>query len=198
MKGRLGRLFCAPSCFAVLGAPVKHRSHLHEMLYAPRMTASASPAVGQAFPDFALPDFQGRTHRLSDYAGRYLVLYVYPKDDTPGCTKEACDFRDNAELRAAGAQILGVSRDDAQSHAKFSEKYSLNFPLLSDPDATFIKQIGAWGTKNMYGKVSEGLKRATFLIAPNGTLVKAWPSVKVDGHADAVLGALKQHQAAHG
>jgi len=148
---------------------------------------------GEAFPQFALPDAQGNEHRLSDYAGRYVVLYVYPKDDTPGCTREACDFRDHAALRQHGAVILGLSRDDAESHGKFTEKYGLNFPLLSDPDAEFIKRVGAWGTKNMYGKVSEGLKRSTFLIGPDGRLVKAWYSVKVDGHADQVLKALEAH-----
>ena len=164
------------------------------LCYAPRMTQTEPLTPGQPFPDFALPGVDGVTHRLSDFTGRYLVLYVYPKDDTPGCTREACDFRDHAELRSEGAAILGVSRDDETSHAKFSEKYSLNFPLASDPDATFIRQVGAWGTKNMYGKVSEGLKRSTFLIAPDGTLVKAWMSVKVDGHADAVLRELRKHR----
>jgi peroxiredoxin Q/BCP len=145
---------------------------------------------GQPFPDFALPDAEGRTHRLADYAGRYVVLYVYPKDDTPGCTREACDFRDNAELRAHGAAILGLSRDDADSHAQFSGKYGLNFPLLSDPDASFIKRVGAWGTKNMYGKVSEGLKRSTFLIAPDGTVEREWRKVSPKGHAAEVVAAL--------
>lgn len=161
------------------------------------MTDASPLQSGQPFPDFALPDAQGGTRRLEDYAGRYLVLYVYPKDDTPGCTKEACDFRDNAELRAHGAAILGLSRDDAASHASFSEKYSLNFPLVSDPDALLIKRLGAWGEKNLYGKVSEGLKRSTFLIAPDGTLVRAWYNVKVDGHAASVVKALEQHRAAH-
>ncbi|WP_027481987.1 peroxiredoxin [Deinococcus pimensis] len=149
------------------------------------------------FPDFALPDAEGRLHRLSDYAGRYVVLYVYPKDDTPGCTKEACDFRDNAELRAHGAAILGLSRDDAASHADFSEKFSLNFPLLTDADASFMKTVGAWGEKNNYGKITEGVKRSTYLIAPDGTLVRAWNNVKVDGHADAVARELEKHRAAH-
>ncbi|AFZ65861.1 peroxiredoxin [Deinococcus peraridilitoris] len=162
------------------------------------MTQEAALQAGQPFPDFALPDADNHLHRLADYRGRYLVLYVYPKDDTPGCTKEACDFRDHAELRAEGAAILGLSRDDAESHAGFAQKFSLNFPLVSDPDATFIRTIGAWGTKNLYGKVSEGLKRSTFLIAPDGTLVKVWSNVKVDGHADAVLRELREHKARRG
>lgn len=150
---------------------------------------------GQPFPDFALPDGAGQLRKLNDYAGQYVVLYVYPKDDTPGCTKEACDFRDNAELRAHGAAVLGLSRDDAASHAQFAEKYSLPFPLLSDPDAAFSKTIGAWGTKNMYGKVSEGVRRSTFLIGPDGRLVRAWYSVQVDGHAEQVVRAIAADQA---
>ncbi|MFC4455708.1 peroxiredoxin [Deinococcus sonorensis] len=153
---------------------------------------------GDPFPAFSLPDASGQVHQLGDYAGRYLVLYVYPKDDTPGCTKEACDFRDNQALRAAGAQVLGLSRDDASSHEQFAEKYSLPFPLLSDPDATFMREIGSWGTKNMYGKVSEGVKRSTFLIGPDGRLVKAWYAVTVDGHADAVVKAIEADQQRQG
>ncbi|EYB66723.1 hypothetical protein DEIPH_ctg079orf0128 [Deinococcus phoenicis] len=147
-------------------------------------------APGEPFPDFALPDAEGHTHRLPDYAGRYVVLYAYPKDDTPGCTKEACNFRDSALLKAHGAAILGVSRDDAASHQAFSEKHSLPFPLLTDPDAEFLKGIGAYGPKNLYGKVTEGVKRQTFLIGPDGRLVKSWLAVSVDGHADAVAAAI--------
>lgn len=156
---------------------------------------STPPQAGQPFPTFALPDAQGRTHTLSDYAGQYVALYVYPKDDTPGCTKEACDFRDNAALKAHGAAVLGVSADDAGSHARFAEKHSLPFPLLSDDGAAFLRQVGSYGTKNMYGKVTEGIKRQTFLIAPDGTLVKSWLAVKVDGHADHVAAAIEKHRA---
>ena len=154
------------------------------------------PAAGQPFPDFALPDAAGRLHRLSDFAGRYLVLYAYPKDDTPGCTKEACDFRDNARLRDLGAGILGVSRDGAESHARFAEKHSLGFPLLSDPDAGFLKRVGAWGEQNWNGQVGEGVKRSTYLIAPDGTLARSWRDVKVDGHADQVAEEIARHHAA--
>ena len=151
------------------------------------MTDSTSaPQTGETFPAFTLQDASGQTHGLNDYAGRYLVLYVYPKDDTPGCTREACDFRDSAPLRALGAAIVGVSADDADSHAQFAEKHSLPFPLLSDPDAAFLKSIGSFGPKNLYGKVTEGIKRQTFLIDPDGKLVKSWLAVSVDGHADAV------------
>ncbi|PYE48962.1 peroxiredoxin [Deinococcus yavapaiensis] len=161
------------------------------------MTQPETLAPGVPFPPFALHDASGELHTLARYAGRYVVLYAYPKDDTPGCTKEACDFRDNAELREHGAVILGVSRDDADSHAKFTEKYSLNFPLLTDESAEYLKSIDAFGTKNTYGKVSEGVKRSTFLIAPDGTLVKAWRAVNVEGHAQQVLAALQEHKANH-
>ena len=152
---------------------------------------------GDAFPEFALADGEGQTRRLSDYAGKYLVLYVYPKDDTPGCTAEACDFRDNMELRQHGAQILGLSRDDAESHAAFAEKHSLPFPLLSDPGAEFMRSIGSYGTKVLYGKSSEGVKRSTFLVGPDGRLVKAWYAVKVEGHAAAVVKAIEADKLAH-
>lgn len=150
---------------------------------------------GEAFPEFSLPDAQGRSHSLADYAGRYVVLYVYPKDDTPGCTKEACDFRDHQLLKSLGAVILGVSRDDAGSHQRFAEKYSLPFPLLSDPGADFLRGLGSFGPKTMYGKTTEGVKRQTFLIGPDGRLVKSWLAVQVDGHADAVAKAIEQDMA---
>lgn len=155
----------------------------------PKLTA------GQAFPDFALSDAGGHIHRLGDYAGKYLVLYIYPKDDTPGCTAEACDLRDSVSLKAHEAAILGLSRDDAASHQKFAEKYSLPFPLLTDAGAEFMKAIGAYGPKNMYGKVTEGVKRSTFLIGPDGKVVKAWYAVKVEGHADAIVKAIEADKA---
>lgn len=162
------------------------------------MTSEPADAVrlapGTAFPAFDLPDGEGKRHQLSEYRGRYLVLYVYPKDDTPGCTAEACDFRDNMALRQHGAQVLGLSRDDAASHAAFAEKHSLPFPLLSDSSADYMRQIGAYGMKVLYGKASEGVKRSTFLIGPDGTLVKAWYAVKVEGHADAVVKAIELDQ----
>lgn len=151
--------------------------------------------VGQPFPAFSLSDAAGKVHTLEENRGKYVVLYVYPKDDTPGCTKEACDFRDALELRTLGAVILGVSADDAASHGNFSEKYSLNFPLLTDPGHQFMRSIGSWGSKNMYGKVTEGVKRSSFVIDPQGVLVKAWYAVKVDGHADMVTKVIREHQA---
>lgn len=147
---------------------------------------------GDPFPEFSLPDASGTVHSLAQYEGKYVVLYAYPKDDTPGCTKEACDFRDNAVLKAHGAVVLGISADDADSHRKFAEKFSLPFPLLSDHDAEFLKSIGTYGEKNMYGKVTQGIKRQTFLIGPDGKLVKSWLAVKVDGHADAVAEAIEK------
>lgn len=170
--------------------------------YAVGMTADAAPGSvrlvpGDAFPEFTLPDGEGRTHSLRDYAGKYLALYVYPKDDTPGCTTEACDFRDNLALKSHGVQILGLSRDDAASHRAFAEKHGLPFPLLSDPSAEYVRRIGAYGVKVLYGKSSEGVKRSTFLVGPDGTLVKAWYAVKVDGHADAVVKAIEADKQAH-
>ena len=147
---------------------------------------------GDPFPEFSLPDASGTLHSLAQYGGKYVVLYAYPKDDTPGCTREACDFRDNAVLKAHGAAVLGISADDADSHRKFAEKFSLPFPLLSDHDAEFLKSIGTYGEKNMYGKVTQGIKRQTFLIGPDGKLVKSWLAVKVDGHADAVAEAIEK------
>ena len=147
---------------------------------------------GDPFPEFSLPDASGTLHSLAQYEGKYVVLYAYPKDDTPGCTREACDFRDNAVLKAHGAVVLGISADDADSHRKFAEKFSLPFPLLSDRDAEFLKSIGSYGEKNMYGKVTQGIKRQTFLIGPDGKLVKSWLAVKVDGHADAVAEAIEK------
>lgn len=146
---------------------------------------------GDPFPAFSLPDGAGQTHALSDYAGKYVVLYAYPKDDTPGCTREACDFRDSARLKEMGVQVLGISQDDAASHQKFAEKYNLPFPLLTD-DGQFLASVGAYGEKNSYGKVTQGVKRATFILDPEGKLVKSWLAVKVDGHAEAVADTIQK------
>ena len=148
--------------------------------------------VGTLAPDFALPDQEGRTHRLSDYRGRWVVLYFYPKDDTPGCTKEACGFRDQmGSLKALDAVVLGVSADDVESHKRFAEKYGLNFPLLADPERKVIGAYGAWGTKNLYGKEAEGALRQTFLIDPEGRIARVWRKVSPEGHALEVAEALK-------
>ncbi len=121
-----------------------------------------------------------------------MVLYFYPKDDTPGCTKEACGFRDRmGDLQALGAVVLGVSADDLASHKRFAEKYGLNFPLLADPERQAILAYGAWGKKNLYGKEYEGVLRQTFLIDPEGRIAKVWRKVSPEGHAEEVAEALK-------
>ena len=143
-------------------------------------------------PAFNLPDQHGKQHTLAQYHGGWLVLYFYPKDDTPGCTKEACNFRDaSSGLGKLGATVIGVSADDVDSHGKFATKHSLNFPLLADAEASVARAYGAYGTKNFYGKVSEGVLRQTFLIDPNGEIVKTWKKVSVDDHATEVETALK-------
>ena len=149
--------------------------------------------LGTVAPDFALPDQEGRIHRLSDYRGRWVVLYCYPKDDTPGCTKEACGFRDRmGDLQELGAVVLGVSADDVESHKRFAEKYGLNFPLLADPERQAILAYGAWGKKNLYGKEYEGVLRQTFLIDPEGRIAKVWKKVSPEGHAEEVAEALRR------
>lgn len=150
------------------------------------------PDVGAAAPAFSLPDQDGKTVSLADFAGKWVVLYFYPKDDTPGCTKEACSFRDrHAELQAKGAVVLGVSGDSSASHRKFADKYSLPFPLLADTEHEVARAYGAWGTKKMYGKEYEGMIRSTVVIDPAGKVAKTWPKVKPDGHGDEVLAWLE-------
>ena len=148
---------------------------------------------GKLAPDFALVADDGRTIRLKDLRGKRVVLYFYPRDDTPGCTVEACGFRDALpDVSAAGAVVLGVSRDDTASHVRFKEKFGLNFPLLSDPDAAVHRAYGAWGEKVLYGKKSIGVIRSTVLIDETGRVSKHWPRVKADGHAAEVLAALAE------
>jgi thioredoxin-dependent peroxiredoxin len=147
--------------------------------------------VGAAAPDFDLESDAGTSMRLGDFEGEWLVLYFYPRDSTPGCTREAQDFTQAAaRLRKLGARVAGVSRDSVKSHGSFRDKFALGFPLLSDPDLVAHKSYGAWGKKVMYGKHIEGALRSTFLIAPNGRVAHVWRSVRVDGHADAVVAAL--------
>jgi peroxiredoxin Q/BCP len=140
-------------------------------------------------PDFSLSDQMGETHTLRGYSGTWLVLYFYPKDDTPGCTTEACSFRDGRDdiMEQTGAEIVGVSMDDAQSHQQFAQSHRLTFSLLSDPDKTVITAYGAWG-KGMYGR--EGILRKTFLIDPQGMVQKIYGRVTPDGHAEKVLADL--------
>ena len=144
---------------------------------------------GSKFPSFSLPDQDGKPRTLKDLTGdRGLVLYAYPKDDTLGCTIEATDFRDlAAELEDEGFRIAGVSKDPAESHQAFCKKYDLTFTLLTDADGGFLEEVGAWGEKTMYGRTSEGIKRSTFVIGKDGTLLKHYPNVRAKGHAERVL-----------
>lgn len=147
---------------------------------------------GQKAPAFRLPTDAGGTLSLKDLKGRPAVVYFYPRDDTPGCTREACAFRDRqTELTKLGVQVVGISTDDVKSHGKFRDKYSLNFPLLADTDHQAAEAFGAWAEKNMYGKKSWGVVRSTFLIDAAGTVRKIWRKVSVDGHDAAVIEAVK-------
>ena len=151
---------------------------------------------GQKAPAFTLPADDGTKVKLADLTGSPVVLYFYPKDDTPGCTKEACVFRDRKkELEKLGAKVFGVSADDVASHEKFRDKYELNFPLLADVDHAVSEKYGAWREKNMYGKKSMGIQRSTFLIGPDGKVVQVWKRVQVDGHDEQVLTALRELKA---
>jgi peroxiredoxin Q/BCP len=142
-------------------------------------------------PGFKLTADDGSTVSLADFAGKSVVLFFYPKDNTPGCTREACAFQENLDaLREKGAVLLGVSRDSTKSHVGFKSKFGLAYPLLSDPDAAVHKAYGAWGTKTSYGRETTGALRSTVIIDPSGRIAKRFPSVKVDGHADQVLAAL--------
>ncbi len=146
-----------------------------------------------AAPDFALNDPDSTTHSLSDYAGKWIVLYFYPKDDTPGCTTQACSLRDaRDDIAALGAEVIGVSKDGAASHEKFKAKHSLNFTLLSDPEGAVIEAYGAWG-KKMFGK--EGILRKTFIIDPTGVVRKVYGRATPLGHGEQVLKDLQQLQA---
>ncbi|WP_338277790.1 thioredoxin-dependent thiol peroxidase [Corallococcus caeni] len=150
------------------------------------------PQAGDKAPGFSLPDQSGATVSLSQLKGRHIVLYFYPKDATPGCTTEACDFRDeHSALVKAGAVVLGVSPDSVASHQKFATKQGLPFSLLADPDHALADAYGVWGEKSLYGRKFMGLIRATFLIGPDGKVVRVWPKVKVAGHVAEVLSALQ-------
>lgn len=148
--------------------------------------------VGGKAPALSLPNQSGKSVSLRDFVGRQVVLYFYPKDDTPGCTKESCDLRDaEASIKKAGAVILGVSFDGQESHQKFIKKFTLPFPLLSDEDKVAAKAYGVYKEKSMYGKKYWGIERSTFVIDPAGRLKAIFRKVKVDSHVDDVLAALK-------
>ena len=148
---------------------------------------------GQKAPEFNLPSDAGDKVKLKELRGNPVVLYFYPRDDTPGCTREACAFRDRqSELVKMGAKVFGVSTDDVASHTKFRDKYKLNFPLLADTDHQIAEKYGAWREKNMYGKKSWGIQRSTFLIDADGVVRKVWKKVSVDGHDQQVIDALQE------
>jgi len=151
--------------------------------------------LGEPLPNFSLQDDQGATITQNDLLGAWAILYAYPKDNTPGCTTEACDFRDNwARVQAAGVRVYGLSKDSVKSHQGFITKQELPFRLLSDPEAALLTPLGAFGKKVMYGKELEGIIRATFLVDPKGIIRHVWPKVSVKGHVDEVLEVLGELQ----
>ena len=152
--------------------------------------------VGQIAPDFSLHDQDGQVRSLADARGRWVVVYFYPKDDTPGCTKEACAFRDGLpRFDGLNAVVWGVSADDEKAHRKFAEKFGLNFPLLVDPDKGVLEAYGAWVEKSLYGKRYMGVQRITYLIDPDGKVARAWPKVKPEEHAEEVAVVLAELRA---
>lgn len=148
--------------------------------------------IGDLAPDFTLPTDSSGTITLSSLRGKPVVVYFYPKDDTPGCTKEACAFRDNLpHFNTQNAVVIGISKDSATKHDKFKVKYGLNFPLAADEDGKTCEAYGVWTEKSMYGKTYMGIQRATFLIDQNGKIAQIWPKVSVPGHAEDVLKAVQ-------
>ncbi len=157
------------------------------------MAESAVPALGAKAPAFTLSAYPAGKIKLSQFQDeKYVVLYFYPKDDTPGCTTEACGFRDQHDDFAADTVVLGISPDSVASHEKFTNKFSLPFPLLADEDHAIAEKYGVWVEKNMYGKKSMGVQRATFLIDKKGKIAAVWPKVKVEGHVAAVAAKLEE------
>ena len=151
------------------------------------------PKIGMPAPDFSLPNQENREVSLSDFKGKWVVLYFYPKDDTPGCTTEACDFTESlGDFEGLDAVVLGVSADPVALHKKFADKYKLKINLLSDEKRKVIEKYGAWQLKNMYGKKYHGIVRSTFLINPNGKISRIWPKVTAEGHAKEVKANLEE------
>ena len=148
---------------------------------------------GKKAPAFSLPDQDGQKHSLADYAGQPVIIYFYPKDDTPGCTKESCAFQDNLPtFKKSKAVVLGVSVLNSASKKRFADKYGLEFPLLADEDHAVMEKYGVWQEKSMYGRKYMGVARTTYLIGPDGKVVQRWDGVKVPGHAEEVLAAVQQ------
>jgi peroxiredoxin Q/BCP len=169
---------------------------LTESAAAARRERSAMIEIGKRAPAFTLPDQDGRKVKLSDHKGRWVVLYFYPKDDTPGCTVEACDFTAGlGDFAALDAVVYGCSPDGPESHRKFIGKHGLKVGLLSDPDHAVLEKYGAWGEKSMYGKKSMGVIRSTVLIDPDGKVADHWPKVQAKGHADEVRARLAELRA---
>jgi len=151
--------------------------------------------VGKKAPAFTLANQDDEKVKLSDYAGQWVVLYFYPKDDTPGCTVEACEFTDGIkDIEKLDAVVLGCSTDDAESHRKFIDKHKLKVDLLCDPNHTMMEKYGAWGEKNMYGKITEGPIRTTVIIDPQGKVAHRWKKVQAEGHAEKVKAKLQELQ----
>ena len=150
---------------------------------------------GKKAPSFTLESFGGEKISLKDYAGKIVVLYFYPKDNTPGCTKEACGFNDSlSKIKRLGAVVFGISRDSVSSHEKFRDNYSLQFKLLADTDGAVCRKYDVIKEKNMFGKIGLGIQRSTFIISPEGKIAKVFPKVSPDGHADEVIAAIKELQ----
>jgi thioredoxin-dependent peroxiredoxin len=150
------------------------------------------PQTGTKAPDFELMDEQGKVHKLGDYQGKTIVLYFYPKDDTPGCTTEACNFRDNySAFTASQVTILGVSPDSVKSHAKFKQKFGLPFPLLADEGHVVCEKYGVWGRKKMMGREYDGVFRTTFVIGPDGKILRVFENVKPPEHSREILAAIQ-------
>ncbi|TAE31705.1 MAG: thioredoxin-dependent thiol peroxidase [Candidatus Kapaibacterium sp.] len=158
-----------------------------------KLSTTTNSLIGLEAPSFTAPTDSGGQISLADFRGKNVVLYFYPKDDTSGCTAEACDFRDNMQrLTSAGAVVLGVSPDSQKSHDKFKQKYELNFPLVSDGERTIAEAYSVWVEKSMYGRKYMGVERSTFVINPEGIITHEWRKVKVPGHVDDVLKALQK------
>lgn len=153
---------------------------------------STQPDIGDSIPDISMETPEGGSVKPSDFKGEKLVLFFYPKDNTPGCTKEACSFRDHLpQFQELGVPVFGVSADDAKAHGKFAAKYELNFPLLIDPDKVLLEAFGVWVEKSMYGRTYFGVQRATFVVDAKGKVEHVWPKVKPEGHAAQVLDYLQ-------